>query len=78
MTADKLEMFVKEMIRKALKPLKSWLAGDTRSVILQNYQLLGRMASWQLPIAACDFFASGRRIQSEFTVGRRRNYRLAD
>ncbi|MEI9889666.1 MAG: hypothetical protein WDN45_02625 [Caulobacteraceae bacterium] len=35
-------------MRKALKPFKSWLTGDSRVLLAHNQQLLGRMASWQV------------------------------
>jgi len=41
-------MLAEEPIKKALKPLKSWLLGDARTLIIQSHQLLGRMASWQV------------------------------
>ena len=41
-------MFAKETIKKALKPLKTWIVEDTHTLMIQSYQLLGRMASWQV------------------------------
>ncbi|HEV2708973.1 MAG TPA: hypothetical protein VGU67_02065 [Edaphobacter sp.] len=42
-------MSTKQVIKNVLKRLKLWLvAGSTQSVMIQNHQLLGRMASWQV------------------------------
>ncbi|HSY69532.1 MAG TPA: hypothetical protein VK813_12865 [Edaphobacter sp.] len=40
---------MKKIIKSALKRLKRWLVvGDAHTTMLQNRQLLGRMASWQV------------------------------
>lgn len=41
-------MFAKKAIKKVLAPLKPWLVGDTNALLMQNHQLAGRMASWQV------------------------------
>ena len=41
-------MFAKKAIKKVLAPLKPWLVGDIDALLMQNHQLVGRMASWQV------------------------------
>lgn len=41
-------MSAKSNIKKLLKPVKSWLVGDINSLLIQNTQLAGRMASWHV------------------------------
>jgi hypothetical protein len=42
-------MSTSQVIKNALRRLKLWLVGrGTQSMMLQNHQLLGRMASWQV------------------------------
>lgn len=36
------------MIKKTLRPFKSWLVGSTNAHLANSFQLLGRMASWQV------------------------------
>jgi hypothetical protein len=38
----------KRTVKKALNPLKGWLAGDTLALMMQSHQLMGRMASWEV------------------------------
>jgi hypothetical protein len=41
-------MFHKKMINKALQPFRSWLVGGTNAQLANSFQLLGRIASWQV------------------------------
>jgi hypothetical protein len=41
-------MFPGENIKNALRTAKTRVVGDTRNLVTQNYQLMGRMASWQV------------------------------
>jgi hypothetical protein len=41
-------MFAEETIRNALRAAKTWVVGDTRTLAMQNLQLMGRIASWQV------------------------------
>ncbi len=41
-------MFAMKTVKKALSAAKTWAVGDTRTLVMQNYELMGRIASWQV------------------------------